>query len=64
MLENFLTKTPEEFNIMMRVNTVPSEELDPRREAYRYAKVRHLLLFKAIASCVPNSRRTSSCGRN
>jgi hypothetical protein len=39
MLENFLTKSPEEFRKLLRLTPMEEEEIDPRREAYRYAKV-------------------------
>lgn len=41
LLENFVTKTPEDFNAFMRLESAPvkEEEEAPKREAYRYAKV-------------------------
>ncbi|EIN12750.1 Pet127-domain-containing protein [Punctularia strigosozonata HHB-11173 SS5] len=38
LLENFLTKSPEDFSKLLRSNHVAPEEVDDRREAYRYAK--------------------------
>lgn len=40
MLEKFLTVPQQEFNRYLRVAPEPTEdEVDPRREAYRYSKV-------------------------
>jgi hypothetical protein len=62
LLEKFLTMSPEDFSRLLRNSPNPLElDTDPRRDAYRYAKVNILFELKTADSTQFSSPINSSC---